>query len=371
MNPSREQLETWMRRARDLAEQGRGLVEPNPMVGCLIVKNGQVIGEGFHRRFGDAHAEVEALRNCREDPAGAAAIVSLEPCCHFGKTPPCTQALCDAGIAQVFIGLKDPNPIVSGGGMEQLKQAGMQVHSGILHEELAFQNAGFLKLMRDQQPWVIAKYAMTLDGNIATRSGNSQWISNDECRARVHRLRGQVDGIIVGSNTVAVDNPSLTARPAGARVPTRIVFDSNLKIDLNSKLVSTASEFPTLVFTHRNAPSEKVDSLKRASVEVIPYSGGYAERIGFALQELGQRKLTNVLLEGGSRLMGEFFQANQLDEVWAFVAPRLIGSGIPPLQFSGINTIAEGKELQVKAVEQIGSNIYVRGVLNHELLTQP
>ncbi|MEC9094775.1 MAG: bifunctional diaminohydroxyphosphoribosylaminopyrimidine deaminase/5-amino-6-(5-phosphoribosylamino)uracil reductase RibD, partial [Planctomycetota bacterium] len=311
----------------------------------------------------EAHAEINALNNCSESSQGSTAIITLEPCCHTGKTPPCSQALIQAGVKTIIVGMLDPNPKVNGAGLEQLVNAGLKVHSNFLQPQIAAQNSGFVKLQTQQMPWVIAKYAMTLDGNIATTSGDSQWISNEQSRAKVHQLRGQVDAIVVGSRTVNKDDPRLTARPAGPRVATRIVFDSNANISLESQLVQTARDYPTLVIVHPDsAPQSKIAALTKQGIEVLSVDQDYVQRIQFVLKILGQRQMTNVLVEGGGQLLGEFFQANQVDEVRAFIAPKFIGTGIPPVQFPGIETISKGREFSIADIEHIEGNLYLRAL---------
>jgi len=223
-----------MTRALELAEQGLGYVEPNPMVGCVIAHHDKVIGEGWHQRFGGPHAEVEAIRNAGSIPRDATLYVTLEPCCHQGKTPPCTVAIIQAGIRRVVIAQRDPFPQVDGGGIEQLKQQGSKVEVGLLEEQAKELNAPYVKLIKTGRPWVIAKWAMTLDGKLATRTGDSRWISNQLSRAVVHQLRGRVDAIMVGRKTAQLDDPQLTARPTGVRIPTRIILDSQASLSLES-----------------------------------------------------------------------------------------------------------------------------------------
>lgn len=369
-------FEPLMKRAIELAESGRGFVEPNPMVGCVIQKDGQVIGEGFHEQFGGPHAEVNALANCSEDPRGATAIVSLEPCCHHGKTPPCSDALIQAGIGKVVVGLRDPNPSVDGDGIEQLLNAGIPVTSGLLSAQVARQNAGFVKRIKTGKPWVIAKYAMTMDGNLATRTGDSKWISNETCRNQVHLLRSQIDAIIVGSETVRKDNPQLTARPVeslhnGPRSPSRIVLDSAATLATDANLVTSSREIPTLVVAHpaKSQPA-KIEELRAHGVEVLFVESDYRSRLDFLLKELGKREMTNVIVEGGSGVLGEFLQAGEIDEINLYLAPKLLGSGLQPFRFPELASIREAQELTMEHVEELDGNLYVRGLINHEILDQ-
>src|SRR6516164_5470676 len=237
----------WMMRALALAERGRGHVEPNPLVGAVVVRDGRLIGEGWHQRYGQAHAEVNALAAAGDAARGATLYVTLEPCCHFGKTPPCTDAVLRAGIRRVVAAMPDPFPAVAGKGAELLRQAGVTVEFGVGEAEARRLNAPYLKLLATGRPWVHAKWAMTLDGKIATRSGDSRWISNEASRRRVHELRGRMPAIIAGLGTVLADNPQLTARPPGPRTPLRVILDSQGRIHDDSILVQTAHETPTIV----------------------------------------------------------------------------------------------------------------------------
>src|SRR5690606_10988967 len=261
----------WMRRALELAAGGRGYVAPNPMVGCMIVRDGAIVGEGFHGRFGGPHAEVEALRSLA-DPAlarGATAYVTLEPCCHIGKTPPCSDALITAGVARVVVALQDPFPRVSGGGLAQLRAAGIEVEVGVLQNEAEQLSAAYLKRLRSGRPWVIAKWAMTLDGRIATKTGDSQWISGEVSRGKVHRLRGLVDGVVVGAGTVAADDPVLTARPPGPRTATRIVVAGSRLPGLDSRLIRTLDEAPLLIVTPSTVSQAAIEPLAAAGAEML------------------------------------------------------------------------------------------------------
>src|SRR5436309_2908852 len=235
-----------MHRALELAERGRGFVEPNPLVGAVLVRDGQVVGEGWHQRYGQAHAEVNALSAAGEAARGATLYVTLEPCCHHGKTPPCTDAVLKAGVARVVVAMADPFPKVSGGGLAILRAAGVEVHVGLCEPEARELNAPYLKLLRTGRPWVHAKWAMTLDGKIATRTGDSKWISGEESRRRVHELRGRMDAILVGRGTVVADDPLLTARPAGPRVAARVVVSASGELPERCQLRATAREVPVI-----------------------------------------------------------------------------------------------------------------------------
>ena len=352
-----------MARALALAARGEGFVEPNPMVGCVVVKDGAIVGEGCHQRFGGPHAEIEALTIAGEAARGCTVYVTLEPCAHFGKTPPCTQAIISAGVRRVVAAMRDPFPQVGRAGLRELVAAGIEVATGALADEAKRLNAPYLKLVTRGRPWVIAKWAMTLDGKLATRSGESKWISGPASREVVHRLRGRVDAILVGSGTAAADDPLLTARPAGPRVATRIVLDSMASLASSSQLVRTAREAPLLVAAGGEAPAENVERLTAAGCEVFICAGQtHAERVGKLLDELGRRRLTNLLVEGGSRVLGIFFDAGEVDEVHIFIAPKLFGGeGAPsPLGALGVERVDQAFGLDVQ-MERLGDGVYVRG----------
>jgi len=360
-----EQLDCWhMSRAMELARRGQGYVEPNPMVGCVIARGAEVIGEGWHRRFGQAHAEVEALRVAGRRAAGATMYVTLEPCSHFGKTPPCTQAVISSGIRRVVIALEDPFAEVSGRGIAALREAGLEVQVGVLQHEAEHLNAPYLKLVRTGRPWVIAKWAMTLDGKIATRSGASRWISSPQARQVVHQLRGRVDAVAVGRRTAEADDPLLTARPSGPRTATRIVLDSRAVLDRASRLVQTAHEVPVLIAVGPEAPLDRCRALEQAGCEVFRCSGQTRqERLLQLLDELGRRRMTNLLVEGGAQLLGQLFDAGQIDELHVFVAPKLFGGGEAPGPIGGFgfDSPDSGVRLEKMHIEQVGPDLYVHG----------
>ncbi len=263
-------LDRWhMRRALELATQGQGYVEPNPMVGCVIVQGAEIIGEGWHRRFGEAHAEINALELAGERAGGATMYVTLEPCCHTGKTPPCTEAILNAKVGRVVVAQADPFSQVSGGGVAQLRAAGIEVELGLLEAEARQLNAPYLTLLERGRPWVIAKWAMTLDGKTATGSGSSRWISNEQSRAVVHQLRGRVDAVVVGRRTAQIDDPQLTARPPGPRTAVRVVIDTRASLSSDSQLARTASDVPVLVVAGPEAPASELSRLEDAGCEVF------------------------------------------------------------------------------------------------------
>ncbi len=353
----------WMRRALELAERGRGSVEPNPVVGAVLVRDGRVVGEGWHQRYGQAHAEINALAAAGEQARGAVLYVTLEPCCHHGKTPPCTDALLQTGISRVIAAMADPFPPVAGGGFAQLRAAGVPVEVGLAESQARRLNAPFLKLLARRRPYVHAKWAMTLDGKICTRAGDSKWISGEESRRRVHLLRGRMDAIIAGIGTVLTDDPLLTARPPGPRTPTRIVLDSRGRLPTTCRLVQTVAEAPLLVAAASLAESRKRE-LRDVGAEVLelPAEDGQPA-VAALLEELGRRRMTNVLVEGGSEVLGSFRDAGEVDEAHVFVAPRIIGGSAArtPIGGQGVNRIDEGLSLAGWEMERIGEDLYWHG----------
>ena len=357
-----------MERALALAERGQGFVEPNPMVGCVIVQGDRIVGEGWHQRFGGPHAEIEALAQAADAAAGATMYVTLEPCCHFGKTPPCTNAILAAKIARVVIAQQDPFPQVDGGGIRQLEAAGIPVERGPLERASRELNAPYVKLVTAHRPWVLAKWAMSLDGKIATGSGDSRWISNETSRQRVHRLRGRVDAIIVGRGTAEADDPLLIAKPPGPRIAARVVLDSLASLAPDSQLVRTAREAPVWVVASDQSPDEHRRRLMEAGCVVVVSPGITSdERLAWLLDELGRRCMTNVLVEGGGRLLGALMDLRAIDEVHVFVAPKLIGGtqAKSPMAGRGAPSIAAALALDRPVIEQLDGDVYVRGRVGH------
>ncbi|MCI0335485.1 MAG: bifunctional diaminohydroxyphosphoribosylaminopyrimidine deaminase/5-amino-6-(5-phosphoribosylamino)uracil reductase RibD [Planctomycetes bacterium] len=361
----------FMDRALALAIRGIGCVEPNPPVGCVIVRDGEIIGEGFHERFGATHAEVNALLAAAQRASGATAYVTLEPCCHHGKTPPCTQALIAAGVKRVVAAVQDSFPPVSGRGIAELQAAGISCDVGVRAAEANWLLAPYRKLITTGRPWVIAKWAMTLDGKLATRTGDSQWISSEASRGVVHQLRGRVDAIIIGSGTAHADNPLLTARPADPsdvkRIATRVVVDSAASLSLDSRLIQTARDIPVLVAAANDAPANSAQQLADAGAEVFRCSGDtHGARMDALLQELGRRRMTNVLVEGGSKLLGTLFDMQAIDEVHVFIAPKLAGgaTATSPIAGLGIERMASAMRLADVAIEALDADVHIHGRIN-------
>lgn len=356
--------EAWMRRALELAARGRGAVEPNPMVGAVVVRDGACVGEGYHQAYGGPHAEIHALAAAGEAARGSTLYVTLEPCCHFGKTPPCTDAVLAAGVHRVVAAMADPFPAVAGQGAEKLRGAGVAVAFGICEAEARWLNAPYLKLLRTGRPFVHAKWAMTLDGKIATRSGDSKWISNEASRRIVHGIRGRVDAVVVGIGTALADDPLLTARPPGPRLATRVVLDGAARLPLESQLVRTAREVPVLVAVDAAAPEDRVEALRRTGCEGVrlPRASG-RPGVGELLDTLGKRRWTNILVEGGGEVLGSFLDAGEIDEVSVFVAPRLAG-GVDargPVLGRGVERMAEAMRLARWQVESVEGDVYLHG----------
>jgi diaminohydroxyphosphoribosylaminopyrimidine deaminase / 5-amino-6-(5-phosphoribosylamino)uracil reductase len=352
-------------RAIELAERARGQTSPNPMVGAVVVKNGRVIGEGITQPPGQAHAERIALEDCTEDPAGATMYVSLEPCCHTGRTPPCTEAILEASIARVVIASDDPTKKASGRGPGILRDEGVEVVwvDGEVAEAARLLNQPFRKHARTGRPLVVFKSAMTLDGKVATVTGDSQWISGESSRARAHRWRAESDAVAVGIGTALMDDPRLTARIEGvARQPRRVVFDSEARLPLDSQLVRGVAEVPLTVVCSRAAKRTSVQALENADVDVIVATGeNEAARVAHALDELGQRDVQSLLLEGGPHLAGAFLEADEIDEARMFLAPLLLGGtkAKTAVEGIGIGEIAAARRPTAVETERIDDDVLI------------
>jgi diaminohydroxyphosphoribosylaminopyrimidine deaminase/5-amino-6-(5-phosphoribosylamino)uracil reductase len=352
-------------RAIELAEGGRGRTTPNPLVGAVVVKDGEVIGEGFHTTFGAPHAEREALAACTADPRGATLYVSLEPCCHQGQTPPCTDAIVAAGIARVVVGSDDPTEKAAGRGLGILRDEGVQVvvAGGELASRARLLNQPFRKHARTGRPYVLFKSAMTLDGKVATRTGDSKWISGEASRRLAHRWRAECDAVAVGIGTALADDPLLTARVDDVhRQPRRIVFDSEARLPLDSQLVRGAGETPLTVVISRAAPRLAADALEFAGADVIVATGeNEPARVRNALSQLGGRGITSILLEGGPHLAGAFLDAGDIDEIRLFVAPVVLGGSHArdPLEGEGVERIAEATRALTLDCERVADDVLI------------
>ena len=358
-----------MLRALELAGRAQGRTSPNPLVGAVLVKDGRVVGEGFHRRAGKAHAEVEALRAAGAAAHGATAFVTLEPCAHHGRTPPCADALIAAGVAQVYSAGEDPNPHVNGGGHATLRAAGIRVHTGLCSEQAREINRPFFKYVACGRPWVMAKFAMSLDGKLATRRGESQWITAEAARRRGHRLRNLTDVVLVGAGTVLADDPRLTTRlpesEGDIRNPLRIVVDSSGRVPLTARVFAAGTPGNAALVTTEAAAEKHCHALRERGVQVwrLPADENGRVELGALLDEIGRREMLTLLLEGGGELTGAFVAAGLLDEVCAFVAPLLIGGRAAPgpVGDPGAGALAQALRLGNLVTEKIGADVLIRG----------
>ena len=392
----------YMRRALKLAARGLGAVEPNPMVGCVIVRDpkttdcakiasdcanadvvcadcsdfadetaeARIVGEGWHRQYGGPHAEVDALAAAGDAARGATMYVTLEPCSHFGKTPPCCDAVIAAGIRRVVVATRDPFPKVDGSGIEKLEAAGIEVKVGVLENKARELNAPYWTRLTKERPWIIGKWAMTLDGKIATRVGSSYWISSDESRLLVHRLRSRVDAILIGSRTAMEDDPKLTVRlPEGEtplRTPTRVVFDSGGTLSAFSELALTARDVPLLLAFGPEAPAEKKIFWESKGAEVLVLDAPTREqRLILLMRELAKRGMTNVLVEGGGELLGRLFDLEMIDEAKVFVAPKIVGGkeAVIPVGGVGRELMRKAATLKNRKTEIVGPDILISGTI--------
>jgi diaminohydroxyphosphoribosylaminopyrimidine deaminase / 5-amino-6-(5-phosphoribosylamino)uracil reductase len=351
-----------MKAALSLARRGLGAVWPNPSVGCVLVAEGRIVGRGWTQRGGRPHGETEALKRAGAAAKGAHAYVSLEPCCHWGKTPPCTDALIEAGVARVVMPIEDPDPRVSGRGAARLREAGIAVDMGLCAAEAAELNAGFFLRLRLGRPLVTLKLAATLDGRLATAAGESQWITGPLARDRAHLLRASHDAVMVGSNTVLSDDPRLTCRLPGLddQSPVRIVVDSRLRVPLTARVVAEAGRVPTWFVTLRHGDRARREGFLSAGVELIevPATGDHTIDLTAALAELGARGLTRVLVEGGATLAAVLLRANLVDRLAWFHAPALIGGdGVPAVAPLGLEKLDDAPRFERITVEPVGEDV--------------
>lgn len=358
-----------MQHAIALARQAEGHTSPNPMVGAVVVRDGEIVGQGFHARAGEPHAEVHALHDAGDKAKGATLYVTLEPCNHHGRTPPCTDAILDAGITEVIYAVPDANPVATGGG-QRLRTAGLQVSSHICHDEAYELNRFFFHHLQTKRPYVIAKFASSLDGKIATHTGHSKWITGDIARQRAHQLRHTVDAIMVGTGTAIADNPRLTTRLPidNPKHPTRIVLDRQGRIPLSHHLFSPDLPNQTIVATTDAMPAQHKAELQQRGVDVLHLLTDSKQRISIdaLLDELGQRSIQSLMVEGGATLLGTLFEASLIDEVWAFIAPMLIGGGHDApavIQGFGVARVDDAPRLHNVQLEQLGNDILLRGKL--------
>ncbi len=353
----------YMSRAIELAKHGIGWTSPNPVVGAVIVKDGRIIGEGYHRRCGEPHAERNAIASLKESAAGASLYVTLEPCCHYGRTPPCTEAILEQGIARVVIGSRDPNPEVAGKGAAILRKAGIWVEEDFMREECDRLNSIFFHYITKKTPYVVMKYAMTADGKIATRTGASKWITGDAARAKVQKLRHRCMGIMAGIGTVLADDPMLNVRIEGGKSPIRIICDSDLRIPSDSQICRTVKEFPTIVAcaaARLKDREEEILRLERLGIQVVQTFGGEsAVDLKELMGILGNQGIDSILLEGGGTLNDSALQAGIVSEIQAFVAPKLFGGNEAktPVAGRGVNFPDEAVPLTLEKISQVGEDL--------------
>lgn len=348
----------WMQCCFDLALKAKGKTSPNPLVGSVVVKEGRIIGRGYHPQAGKPHAEVFALRDCKEDPQGATLYVNLEPCCHYGKTPPCTEQIISAGIAKVVIAMEDPNPLVSGKGISRLKEAGIQVITGVSQLQARALNEVFIKYITTKRPFVMWKVAASLDGKVAVECGDAKWVTNSEARRAVHQTRAEMDAIMVGSNTVITDNPDLSARPLpeGYTQPIRVVLDGRGRVPEDSRLFHSPGGMVYWVVgkdARVVSPHRQVEIIKSPNKQI---------RLSWLLEFLGSRKITSVLLEGGPQLAASFWQAQLLDKVQWYIAPKLVGAeGYSALGNLQLGRMQDALSLENTTVYPVGDNWCLEG----------
>lgn len=368
MQDKREEKEFYMRKALELAKQGMGYTSPNPMVGCVIVKNGKIVAQGYHEKCGEYHAERNALLKCKEDVTGAEAYVTLEPCCHHGKTPPCTDIIIERGIKKVYVGSMDSNPLVGGKGVKLLEEAGIEVECGVLKEECDKLNEVFFHYIEKKTPFVIMKYAMTLDGKIAACTGDSKWVTGETARKHVQFLRKKYSGILVGIGTVLEDNPMLNCRIEEGVDPVRIICDSKLSIaeHMECNILKTAKKIKTIV-AYAQAEEAKKKMLEDAGVVLL--QAGNKDKIDLKqlLKKLGEMEIDSILVEGGGKIHGSFLEEGLVNKVYAYIAPKLVGgdSAKTPVGGRGFEKMAEAKMLTGLQIEQLGEDILITGYLNH------
>ena len=360
---TRKTDEDYMDLALELAARGAGRTSPNPMVGAVLVKNGEMIGQGWHRQCGGLHAEREALASCAADPAGATMYVTLEPCCHQGRQPPCTEAILAAGVARVVVGSDDPNPLVAGRGLSLLRAHGVQVETGVRKEACDALNRVFFHYIRTKRPYVILKYAMTLDGKTATRTGASRWITGEAARRRVHQDRGRYAAILVGIGTALADDPLLTCRAGVGRNPLRVVCDSSLRLPLTSNLVKTAREVPTVVAAAQTEPEKKA-ALEAAGCRVwsLPGADGRVN-LPALLDRLGAEEIDSLVVEGGAAMAGAFLDAGLVQRVQAYIAPKLFGGAAAPSPLGGLGVSLPAEALRLSSLTAVplGDDILLEG----------
>lgn len=360
-------MEKYMKRALELAKKGIGKVNPNPMVGAVIVKNGKIISEGFHEKFGGFHAERNAILNCCEDLTGAEMYVTLEPCCHYGKTPPCTEIIIQSGIKKVVVGCTDDNPIVENKGLKILKENNIEVITGVLEKECRKLNEIFFHYIKNKTPFVIMKYAMTADGKIATKTGHSKWITEKEAREHTHKTRNLVSGIMAGIGTIIADNPLLTCRIENGTNPTRIICDSTIKIPLDCNIVKTAKNVPTIIAAGKNYDKEKRILLENKGIEIITTEKEKTD-LKTLMHILGEKGIDSILLEGGSVLNYSALKDGIVNKIHLYIAPKIFGGNLAktPIGGLGVETADMAYPLKTENIKTIGNDILIEYIVGGE-----
>ncbi|HEX3030816.1 MAG TPA: bifunctional diaminohydroxyphosphoribosylaminopyrimidine deaminase/5-amino-6-(5-phosphoribosylamino)uracil reductase RibD [Bacillota bacterium] len=357
----------YMKQALELAAMARGRTSPNPMVGAVVVKDNNIVGTGYHQKAGTPHAEVHALKAAGKDARGATIYVTLEPCSHHGRTPPCVEAILRAGISRVVAAMTDPNPLVAGRGLEQLRQAGVEVISGVMEAEARQLNEKFLKYITTKRPFVLLKAAMTMDGKIATHTGDSRWVTGEEARGYVHQLRDEYDAIMVGIGTVLADDPALTTRRPGVegRDPIRIILDSEGRLPLEARVLTQSSDAPTVVAVTDRAPLHKLGQLEAAGARILRIKKDPEGRVDLLdlMDQLGQREISSVMLEGGAVVNSAALAAGIVDKVAMFIAPKIVGGidAASPVGGQGVELMNQALELLNPTVRQFGRDILIEG----------
>jgi diaminohydroxyphosphoribosylaminopyrimidine deaminase/5-amino-6-(5-phosphoribosylamino)uracil reductase len=371
-----DQDKKYMQVALKLAQRGIGSVEPNPAVGAVLIKANQVIGKGWHRKFGGPHAEINALQDCKElgvNPRGATMYVSLEPCCHQAKTGPCTEAIIAAGLAKVFVASIDPSEHAGGKGIEQLRNAGIEVETGVCEEQAYLLNAPFFKFAATGKTWVILKWAQSIDAKVAYSDTTSrrQWISNEQSRKDVHKLRRQAGAILVGINTVIADDPLLTARPGKGKKAVRIVLDRNLRIPLDCKLLATANKVPVLILTSQQALRENpqiVEKINKKGAEMLTYPEEESRsNLHFLTRELAKRDVAQLLVEGGPTIIASFLKEELVDQIVVYIAPKILGCSGSVAITEAMVGLTEAVGLHHVEIERFGDDVRLTGLSKNTL----